>query len=63
MNSQDVTEPTAQPRPPSKRPQPLKAQRDEIVRRAVRWSWTEFSKLRRAYDEGARSVEEKTRKE
>lgn len=58
-----MTEPTDQPRAPGKRPQPLKAQRDEIVRRAVRWSWTEFSKLRRAYDEGARSVDDPGRKE
>jgi hypothetical protein len=58
-----MTKPTDQPRPPSKRPQPLKAQRDEIVRRAARWSWTEFSKLRRAYDEGARSVDDLGRKE
>ena len=58
-----MTEPTDKPREPDKRPQPLKAQRDEIVRRAVRWSWTEFSKLRRAYDEGARSVDDKARKE
>jgi hypothetical protein len=58
-----MTEPTDQPSKPGKRPQPLKAQRDEIVRRAVRWSWTEFGKLRRAYDEGARSVDDKARKE
>jgi hypothetical protein len=58
-----MTKPTDQPCELGKRPQPLKAQRDEIVRRAARWSWTEFSKLRRAYDEGARSVDEKTRKE
>jgi hypothetical protein len=53
-----MTEPTGPARAPGKRPQPLKAQRDEIVRRAVRWSWTEFSKLRRAYDEGVRSVDD-----
>jgi hypothetical protein len=41
----------------------LKEQRDELVRRAVRWSWTEFRKLRRAYDEGARSVDDTARKE
>jgi hypothetical protein len=58
-----MTEPTDKPNMPGKRPQPLTAQRDEIVRRAVRWSWTEFSKLRRAYDEGARSVDDKGRKE
>jgi hypothetical protein len=58
-----MTGPTDQPRVPGKRPQPLKAQRDEIVRRAVRWSWTEFSKLRQAYDEGARSVDDKARTE
>ncbi|HET7095510.1 MAG TPA: hypothetical protein VFI22_18610 [Thermomicrobiales bacterium] len=58
-----MTEPTDKPREPVTRPQNLKAQRDELVRRAVRWSWTEFSKLRRAYDEGARSVDDKSRKE
>ena len=58
-----MMKPTDHPITPGKQPQPLKAQRDELVRRAVRWSWTEFSKLRRAYDEGARSVDDPARKE
>jgi hypothetical protein len=58
-----MTEPTDKPRAPVTPAHPLKEQRDELVRRAVRWSWTEFSKLRRAYDEGARSVDDKGRKE
>ena len=58
-----MTEPTHKPSPPIKQPPTLKEQRDELVRRAVRWSWTEFRKLRRAYDEGARSVDDTARKE
>jgi hypothetical protein len=58
----EMSEPTTKPSEPAKRPQDVKAQGREVLRQAVRWSWAEVGRIRRAYEEGARSVDDKERK-
>jgi hypothetical protein len=57
-----MTEPTTKPSEPAKRPQDVKTQGREILRQAVRWSWAEVGRIRRAYEDGARAGDDKERK-
>ena len=57
-----MIEPTTKPNEPAKRPQEVQTQGRELLRQAVRWSWAEVGRIRRAYDEGARSGTDKERK-
>jgi hypothetical protein len=57
-----MTESTPKPNEPAQRPQDVKTQGREIVRQAVRWSWAEVGRIRRAYEEGARAGDDKDRK-